>query len=151
MPGGGTTGGCGPLCCGGATGCAPLCWGGGPCGGGTGWTRVGVARRLPTTRRARRRDPARWLILAEGAIVVRASVIPGPVVARPFATGAALSGRELLRGRAVAARRAWVAGREVAAGGAVVRGRAGAVVAGRRAATRGALAPDRAGVTGWPG
>ncbi|MGW4058939.1 hypothetical protein ACWEGE_11705, partial [Amycolatopsis sp. NPDC004747] len=97
--------------------------------------RTGVARRLAATRWGLRRDPPRRLVLAEGAVVVRAALVPGPLFARPFATGPAFAGRELLGGRAVAAGGALVAGRavgvgwDVAAGRAVLRGRA--VAAGR--------------------
>ncbi|QKV77116.1 hypothetical protein [Amycolatopsis sp. Hca4] len=101
----------------------------------------GVARWLATPR-ALRRHPAR-LVVAEGAIVVRAAFVPGPVVARSLAAG-----RELVRGRVVAAgtalvaRKAVVRGGPVAARGALVAGQL--VVRDRAVATGSTRVADRA-------
>ncbi|SEB40521.1 hypothetical protein SAMN04489727_1450 [Amycolatopsis tolypomycina] len=92
--------------------------------------RTGVARRPATLRR---RHPARRLVLAEGAVVVRAAVVAGPVVARAFAAGG-----PVVRDRAFAAGRPVVLDRAVAAGRAFSSWAATAGVA---------LASDRAVLT----
>ncbi|MEU0530512.1 hypothetical protein [Amycolatopsis tolypomycina] len=107
--------------------------------------RTGVARRPATLRR---RHPARRLVLAQGAVVVRAAVVAGPVVARAFAARAFVA--RAFVARAFAAGGPVVRDRAVAAGRPVVLDRA--VAAGRAfsswAATAGvALASDRAVLT----